>query len=75
MPITPEKQIIIPTGVEINNGPSEDSDSIVLNKPFKALVVGEEAEGAIPVRLVGEDGKPEDQVRYFHQRPRTSAKA
>lgn len=59
-----EKTIIIPAGTEINNGPSEDSDSVVLEKPFEAEIVGEETEGAIPIRIFGE-------VRYFHQPPKT----
>ena len=70
-----EKTIIVPAGTEINNGPSEDIDSIVLEKPLKALIFGEEAEGAIPVKIFGEDGQPEDMVRYFHQPPKTKVKA
>ncbi|MBU1322540.1 hypothetical protein KKE48_04570 [Patescibacteria group bacterium] len=68
-----EKTIIIPAGTEINNGPSEDSDSIIPGKPFKALIVGKEAEGVIPVRIFGENGQPEDMVRYFHQPPKANA--
>ncbi|MDZ7586338.1 MAG: hypothetical protein U0946_01170 [Patescibacteria group bacterium] len=63
------------SSTELNNRPSEDSDSIVLEKPFRALVVGKEAEGAIPVRIFGENGQPEDMVRYFHQPPKTKVRA
>lgn len=64
-----EQFITIAAGTEINNGPSEDSDSFgVLNKDIEALVVGEIEAGALPVRLVL-DGRPELQTRYFHQPP------
>jgi len=66
----PENLINIPENTEINHGPSEDSDSILLTKPFQAKVVGEEANGAVPIRLIIE-GKPENQIRYFHQPPQT----
>lgn len=75
MNVVLEKTIVLPANTEINNGPSEDSDSIVLEKPFKALIVGGEAEGAIPVRIFRENGQPENMVRYFHQPPRTEVKA
>ncbi len=74
MPEKADQIIVIPEGTEINNGPSEDSDSVILKKPFKALVTGEEADGAIPVKLFGEDGKPADQVSYFHQPPKNAGK-
>lgn len=64
-----EKLIIIPKGAEINEGNVEDIDSFILDKPFKALIVGEEADGAIPVQLII-DGKVEDQIRFWHQPPK-----
>lgn len=67
--IISENLINIPENTEINHGPSEDSESILLTKPFQAQVVGKEADGAVPIRLII-DGKPEDQVRYFHQPPK-----
>lgn len=74
MTCLPEKTIVIPANTEINSGPSEDSESIVLQKPFKAIIAGEETGGAIPVKIITDDGI-EDQVRYFHQPPKTKAKA
>ncbi len=57
---------MIPAGTEVNHGPSEDSESIVLGKPFPAQIAGKEANGALPVRLII-DGQPEDQIRFYHQ--------
>ncbi len=70
---TPKQIIIIPAGTELNNGPSEDSDSTTYETPIRVEIAGEEAEGAIPVRILGGDGQAEFRVRYFHQPPKTKA--
>ncbi len=69
----PKQILIIPAGTELNNGPAEDSDSSVFPFDLRVEIAGEEAEGAIPVRILGEDGQAEFQVRYFHQPPKTKA--
>lgn len=71
----PKQIIIIPAGTELNNGPSEESDTNVFDYDIRVEIAGEEAEGAIPVRILGDDGKAEFQVRYFHQPPKTKSKA
>lgn len=59
-------RITIPAGTEVNFGLSEDSDSIVLDAPKEAEVMGEVRYGALPVQLI-EDGQPMPPTLYFHQ--------
>lgn len=53
--------ISIAPGTELNFGPSEDSDSVVVQEGVDATRVGT-APGALVVTIAGED-----QELYFHQ--------
>ena len=60
--------IIIPAGTELNAGPTEDSDTYGdLDESTRAIAVGEEKDGALPIRLISPNGKVEDRIKYFHQ--------
>lgn len=59
---TPERTIALAPGAELNFGPSEDSDSVVVGgEALQGTVVGV-APGALVVTIAGEE-----QCFYYHQ--------
>ena len=46
------ERLIVPTGTELNYGPSEDSDSVITIKPTRLRAVGKLKNGALPVRIM-----------------------
>ena len=59
-------RITVHQGAELNYGPSEDSDSEIRPEPVEVQVIGP-AEGALRVRIIGPDGKPGQNILYYHQ--------
>lgn len=69
-----ENVIMLPRGVELNQGLNEDSDSVTTVQPTKIRQIGEIFNGAMPVHLVGEDGSESDEIFFWHQPENNSTK-
>jgi len=58
------KLLAVQIGTELNLGPAEDSDSVVVKKAVQVKVMGELNNGALPVKIIGEEG-----VTYYYHQP------
>jgi hypothetical protein len=65
----PSLVTLIP-GTGLNYGVHEDSDPLRVITPTQVLIIGPEENGALPICII-ENGKPSDEVLYWHQQEHT----